>query len=132
MKSAFVVAGICAFLVGCIGPSKKEYRKANFGDYPTNFHRLVETWVEKNFDEPRGVRVSTPVRCEIPSGLLDSSDAMYGWCSGVSFEARDAFNQYTPRQHHQVYIRHGEIITTYSNSHLQPRMSGIVRAEYFD
>src|SRR5688500_259105 len=73
MKFAFVVAGICAFLVGCIGPSKKEYRKANFGDYPTNFHRLVETWVEKNFDEPRGVRVSTPVRCEIPSGLLDSS-----------------------------------------------------------
>ena len=130
MKPFLVVAGLCALLCGCMGVKQEEYYWAHFGAYPTNYHELVTGWVEKNFDEPRGVYISSPVRSRFPKAPTTNGEKVYGWCAGVSFEAKDAFGHYAPRRNQHVYMRDGQIVTTSESALQQPRMRGVTQASY--
>jgi hypothetical protein len=127
MKWLLMPVGLFVVLIGCMGPRQEEYYWAHFGPYPTNYHETVTAWVEKNFDSPRSVYISAPVRARVPERLREDAskrllqevprrlvleDAkLYAWCSGVSLQEKDAFDRYKPRQHFHVYVREGEIVT---------------------
>jgi hypothetical protein len=120
-----------------MGVKHEEDYWAHFGPYPTNYHELVIGWVEKNFDEPRNVTVSSPVRVQFPKGLLNNSDNVYGWRAGVGFEPKGTFDAYAPRQYHHLYMRDGGIVNTIAgiantiaNNMEQPRERGIAQAPY--
>ena len=144
MKSLLMVAGLCVLLIGCMGPKPEEYYWAHFDPYPTNYHETISSWVDKNFDTPRSVYISAPVRARVPTRLLDdaskrllqevprrllSEDAKtYGWCAGVSLEEKGPFDQYTPRKHFHVYLREADILTTSIKTPAHPRTEAIVQA----
>jgi hypothetical protein len=111
MKLLLAVAALCALVVGCVGPKQKEYPRAHFGPYPTNYHDVIMVWAERNFDTPRNIFISTPVRSRVPNKLLNTNGKIYGWRSGVSLEEKDAFDQYGARKIFHVYLRAGEIVT---------------------
>jgi hypothetical protein len=137
MKSLLIAAGCFVLLLGCMGPKQEEYYWAHFGPYPTNYDATVTAWVEKNFDSPRGVHISAPVRARVPDRLLDDASKrllqevprrllhenakVYAWCSGVSLEEKDAFDRYNPRQYFHVYLREGEIVTASIKTPEAPR-----------
>jgi len=131
VKPVLIVAGLCALLCGCMGVKHEEYYWAHFGPYPTNYHELVTGWVEKNYDEPRSVTISSPVRVRLPKPLLSNGEKVYGWCAGVGFESKGTFDTYTPRQFHHVYMRDGKIVTAIENDMEQPRTRGIAQVPYF-
>lgn len=131
MKPFLLVAGLCALLCGCMGVKQEEYNWAHFGAYPTNYHELVTGWVDKNFDDPRSLYVSSPVRARFPKAPLTNGEKIYGWCAGVSFESKGTFHTYTPRKHYHIYMREGQIVTTTYSDLEQPRTRGIVQAQSF-
>lgn len=102
---------LCAIACGCVGVKQKEYPRAHFGPYPTNYHDMVSSWVERNFDAPRGVFISAPVRARVPERYLNTNKKIYAWRSGVSLEEKDAFDRYSARKYFHVYLRGGEIAT---------------------
>src|SRR5687768_13123387 len=120
MKSLLFAAGLCAFVLGCMGPRQEEYYWANFGPYPTNYHDRITTWVDKNFDSPRSVYISAPVRARVPKRLLDEDGKFYAWCAGVSLEEKGVFDRYTPRKHFHVYLREADIMTASIKTPQQP------------
>lgn len=128
MKALLMVAGLCVLLIGCMGPKPEEYYWAHFGPYPTNYHERITSWVDKNFDTPRSVYISAPVRARVPKRLLDDDAKIYGWCAGVSLEEKGPFDQYTPRKHFHVYLREAEILTTSIKTPQQQRTEAIVQA----
>jgi hypothetical protein len=131
MKSVLLIAGLCALLCGCMGVKQEEYYWAHFGPYPTNYHDLVTEWVEKNFEEPRGVYVSSPARVRFPKPLFTNGEKVYGWCTGVSLESKGTFDTYTPRKYYHLYLRDGKIVSTVDNNTEQPRTRGIAQVPYF-
>jgi len=128
MKSLLMVAGLCVLLIGCMGPKQEEYYWAHFGPYPTNYDETITAWVDKNFDTPRSVYISAPVRARVPKRLLNEDAKIYGWCAGVSLEEKGVFDQYTPRKHFHVYLREAEILTTSIKKLEQSRSEAIVQA----
>jgi len=114
-----------------MGVKQEEYYWAHFGPYPTNYHELVTGWVEKNFDEPRSVYVSSPVRVRFPKPVFTNGEKVYGWCAGVSFEPKGVFDTYVPRKNYHVYMRDGQIVSTTYNNMEQPRTRGLAQAPYF-
>lgn len=123
-----MLAVLCALLIGCAGPSRKDYRRANFGSYPTNYHDRVLTWVDQNFDSPRSVYISAPVRARVPRRLLKENGKVYAWRAGVSLEEKGVFDQYTPRKHFHVYLRDADIVTASIKTHTFSRSEAIVQA----
>ena len=130
MKRFLVVAGLCALLCGCMGVKQEEYYWAHFGPYPTNYQELVTGWVEKNFEEPRSIYVSSPVRARFPKPVFSNGEKVYGWCAGVSFESVGMFDTYTPRKHYHLYMREGQIVSTNYNNLEQPRTRGFAQTPY--
>jgi hypothetical protein len=129
MKSLLGLTGLCALLCGCMGVQQEEYYWAHFGTYPTNYHDLVSTWVDKNFESPRTVYISAPVRARVPKKLLNTDEKVYAWCSGVSFEAVGPLDRYTPRQQYHLYLREGEILTTTLKKSEESSTEGIAQAQ---
>jgi len=132
VKPVLILAGLCALLCGCMGVKHEEYYWAHFGPYPTNYHELITGWVEKTYDEPRNVTISSPVRVRLPKPFLSNGEKVYGWCAGLGFESKGTFDTYTPRQFHHVYMRDGKIVTAIENDMEQPRSRGIAQVPYFD
>jgi hypothetical protein len=130
MKPFVVVAGLCALLCGCMSVKQEEYYWAHFGPYPTNYHELATGWVEKNYDEPRNVAISSPVRARLPKGLLSNGEKVYGWCAGVSFEPKGTFDTYGTRQFRHLYMRDGKVVNTIANNMAQPRTRAIAQVPY--
>jgi len=128
MKSLLTTAGLFVLLVGCMGPKQEEYYWAHFGPYPTNYDQTITAWLEKNFDSPRSVYISAPVRARVPARLLQSDAKVYGWCAGVSLEEKDAFDRYTPRKHFHVYLREADIVTASIKTPEATRTEGIAHS----
>jgi hypothetical protein len=144
MKSLLIAAGLFVLLIGCMGPKQEEYYWAHFGPYPTNYDQTVTAWLEKNFDSPRGIYISAPVRARVPNRLLENSskrllqevprrllqdDAkVYAWCAGVSLEEKGPLDRYTPRKHFHVYLREGEIVTASIKTPEATRTEGIAQS----
>jgi hypothetical protein len=132
MKSVLILAGFCALLCACQGVKQEEYYWAHFGPYPTNYDAMITEWVQTNFNSPRSINISTPVRARFPHDVYPwtKEAKVYGWSSGVSFEPRGAFDGYTARKHYLVYMREGRIVTADYNTQEQPRARGMTQVQY--
>jgi hypothetical protein len=129
MKPLLAIAALCALAVGCMGPSQEEYYWAHFGPYPTNYHDTISAWVDKNFDTPRSVYISSPVRARVPKRLLEADGKVYAWCAGVSLEEKGVFDRYTPRKHFHIYLREGGIVTASIKTPEQTGVEGLVQTQ---
>lgn len=114
LTSLSEVAAIAAILAGCAGvsaPSEAELSKADYGPYPQNYETVIKDHLRVTLRDPYSVmdlRVAPPTKCWFRRSQFELTH--YGWCSVVSYNAKNAYGAYVGIRTTEYLIYQGEVM----------------------
>lgn len=122
MRKLYPLLLTSALLAGCAAaPSsstedewKPDPHAGDHGPYPDNYEEVVKTWYEANLKDPESARYVSFSRPREEHAITNvhQQEAVYGWSTCATVNARNSYGGYTGPKTRWFLLRDGEIVTT--------------------
>lgn len=99
--------------LGCvIKPSEENLNMANFGSYPSNYEKIIKTYLDKTLKDPDSVKyefTSTPWA----TWFVNQYFIDYGWGVCANLNAKNSYGGYTGYKINLFIIKYSEVVYNY-------------------
>ena len=114
MKKLLLIAGLGAILAGCAQLTQEQIKNADYGQYPTNYERIVKEYYEtvaKHPDSLKYKEISTPEK----SWGNDFGAHKFGYMSCVTVNGKNSYGAYVGYETDGILIKNGKVIHIINN-----------------